>query len=154
MSVLEVAAKYRYELLYNKWKMGTDVIERFQQEPPYGWIVSRDQRDPNATATLLDRLIVLGTEVYTADQAFTHAGISYPAGSFVIPTSQPFGLFVKNVMEAKVENIYVIASALLVLFAAMMHPHTSFAIAAALLVASAIYRFVERQERERGYLNG
>ena len=98
-SVLEVAAKFRFEFLYNKWRMATDVMERFENEPPYGWIISKDQRDATTTATLLERMMVLGTEVYTADDAFTHSGIEYPAGSFVIPTSQPFGLFVKNVLE-------------------------------------------------------
>ncbi|MHC5003255.1 MAG: hypothetical protein ACYTJ0_09035, partial [Planctomycetota bacterium] len=99
MAVLEVAAKYRYELLYNKWQMATDVMQRFREEPPYGWIIDRDQRDRDTTATLLDRLMVLGTEVYVSPEPFEHSGIEYPAGSFVIPTSQPFGLFVKNVME-------------------------------------------------------
>jgi O-antigen/teichoic acid export membrane protein len=62
--------------------------------------------------------------------------------------------FIKNVMKAKVESIFVIASVFLVLFTAIMDPYISFAIAAVLLVASAIYKFVERQKRERGYLNG
>jgi len=62
--------------------------------------------------------------------------------------------FIKNVVKARIENIFAIASALLVLFAAMMDPVISTGIVTALLVASAIYKFVERQKRERGYLNG
>lgn len=98
-AVLEVAAKYRFEFLFNKWRMATDVMERFENEPPYGWIFSRDQRDPNTTALLLERMMVLGTEVYVAEAPFVQAGIEFPEGSYVVPTSQPFGLFVKNVLE-------------------------------------------------------
>ena len=62
--------------------------------------------------------------------------------------------FIKNVMKARIENIFAIASALLVLFTAMMDPYISFGIAAALLVALGVYEFIKRQKQERGYLNG
>lgn len=98
-AVMEVAAKYRYEFLYNKYRIGKDVIEKFKSEPPYGWIVSADQRDNSTAALMLNRLMILGTEIYAANESFTHNGISYPQGSFIIPTSQPFGYFVKNILE-------------------------------------------------------
>ena len=61
---------------------------------------------------------------------------------------------VKNAMKAKIENIYTIALALLILVTTMMDPYISFGISATFLAASAIYEFVEGQKRERGYLNG
>ena len=61
--------------------------------------------------------------------------------------------FIKNVVQAKIESIFAIAAALLVLFTAMLDPYISVGIAVTLLVVLAIYKFVERQERERGYLN-
>ncbi len=99
MAVLEVAARYREELLLDKYKVGTDVLARFRSEPPYGYIVPPEQDDPASTALLLERMLVNGIEVHTADEAFEHNGISYPAGTFVLPTSQPFGLFLKNIFE-------------------------------------------------------
>ncbi len=98
-SVLEVAAKFKYEFLFNKWRIATDVIERFKKEPPYGWIISADQRDQNSTAQMLNRCILNGTEVYKAEEKFAHNGITYPKGTYIIPTSQPFGLFVKHIFE-------------------------------------------------------
>ncbi len=98
-SVLEVAAKYRYEFLINKYRIASDVINKFQNEPPYGWIIPKEQVSPNTAALLINRMMLLGTEVYTADEEFVHNGISIPAGSYIIPTSQPFGYFVKNVLE-------------------------------------------------------
>lgn len=99
MAVLEVAARYREELLLDKYKVGTDVLARFQGEPPYGYIVPVDQHDPASAALLLERMLANGIEVHAADEAFQHNGISYPAGTYVLPTSQPFGLFLKNIFE-------------------------------------------------------
>ncbi len=98
-AILELAAKYRYNFLHNKWKMATDIIERFENEAPYGWIISADQRDPNATALLLNNFILSGLEVHTASSVFEHEGISYPQGSYIVQTSQPFGLYVKSLLE-------------------------------------------------------
>jgi predicted membrane protein len=62
--------------------------------------------------------------------------------------------FIKNVVKAKIESVFAIAAALLVLFTAMMDPHISVGIAVTVLVILGIYRFVKRQEQERRYLNG
>jgi predicted membrane protein len=62
--------------------------------------------------------------------------------------------FIKNVVKAKIESIFAIAAALLVLFTAMMEPYISVGIAVTLLVALGIYKFVKRQKQEKGYLNG
>ncbi|MFC1565207.1 M14 family metallopeptidase, partial [candidate division KSB1 bacterium] len=98
-AVLEVTARYRPEILFNKYTIGSDVIERFKNEPPYGWIISTDQRDKNTAALLMNRLMVNGIEIYTADEEFEHNGITYPQSSYIIPASQPFGLFAKNILE-------------------------------------------------------
>jgi len=98
-AVLDVASKYREELLFNKYKMGRDVIERFRQEPPYAWIVPQKQRDQGVTALLLNRMIMLGIDVFKSEEAFSCDGIQYPAGTHIIPMTQPFALFIKNVFE-------------------------------------------------------
>ncbi len=100
-SVLDAAAKYRSEFLYYKFKMGKDSIERFSQEPPYGWILSTEQSDPATCRLLLNRFVGYGIEVYIADEAFTHEGLPYPKGTYIIPTSQAFGTYVKNILETQ-----------------------------------------------------
>ena len=99
MAVLETAAKYRYDFLFDKWRIGKDVIDRFASEPPYGWIIPANQRDQFSTANLINKLLITGIDVYQAESSFKHNGISYARGSYIIPTSQPFGLFVKNLLE-------------------------------------------------------
>ncbi len=98
-SVLDVAAKYRQEFLYYKYKMAKDVIERFKNESPYGWIIDAEQPDQSTTAMMINRMIGYGVEVYKAEDPFLYEGISYSRGSYIIPTSQPFGLYVKNILE-------------------------------------------------------
>ncbi len=98
-SVLDAAAKYCYEFLYYKYKMGNDIIEKFRKEPPYGWILSAHQKDLSTCRLMLNRFIGYGIEVYSADESFTHEGIPYPKGSYIIPTSQAFGSYAKNILE-------------------------------------------------------
>jgi hypothetical protein len=98
-AVLDVASKYREELLFNKYRMGADNISRFKKEPPYAWILPARQSDAGNLALLLNRMILLGIEVQKAEESFACDGITYPAGTFIIPMSQPFALFLKNVFE-------------------------------------------------------
>jgi O-antigen/teichoic acid export membrane protein len=60
---------------------------------------------------------------------------------------------IKNVVKTEMESIFAIVAALLVLFAAMMDPYMSVAIAVTLLVALGTYRFVKRQKQEKVYPN-
>jgi hypothetical protein len=98
-SVLDAAEKYGYEFLFFKYKMGRDVIEKFSKEAPYGWIFPADQRDSGTCRSMLNRFIGYGIEVYMADESFTLDGISYPKDSYIIPTAQAFGFYVKNILE-------------------------------------------------------
>jgi hypothetical protein len=100
-AVLEVAARFRQELLFNKYKMATEVMARFKKEPPYAWIIPRNQTDPGNLALLLNRMILLGLEVYEAQEDFVCDGLSYPKGTYLIPLDQPFGLFAKNMFETQ-----------------------------------------------------
>jgi hypothetical protein len=99
MAVLDTASKYRAELLFNKYKMGSDVIARFRAEPPYAWIVPEKQTDPGTAALLLERMILLGVDVFRSEEAFSSDGIAYPKGTYVIPMAQANALFIKNVFE-------------------------------------------------------
>ena len=98
-AVLDVASKYREELLFNKYRMGKDVIDRFRKEPPHAWIIPEKQHDPGTASLLLNRMILLGIDVYKSEESFSCDGIKYPAGTHIIPMTQPFALFIKNVFE-------------------------------------------------------
>ncbi len=99
MAVLDVASRYREKLLFNKFKMAGDVIDRFQNEPPYGWIFPKEQNDPGSAGLLLERMQLLGIQIFESQAEFSIDGITYPQGTYIIPASQPFGLFAKNMFE-------------------------------------------------------
>jgi hypothetical protein len=96
---LTTAAKYREELLYNKYQMGRDLIARFQKEPPHAWIIPQEQWDPPTAALLLNKMKLMGIDIYKADKNFTSDGIPYPPGTWVIPMNQAFANYIKAVFE-------------------------------------------------------
>lgn len=101
-SVLDLAAKHREELLFAKYAMGKETIEKFSKEPPYGWIIPLDQRDPVVACELINKLIELDLEVFQAEENFRADGNEYPQGTYILPCSQPFGRFLKTLFEIQV----------------------------------------------------
>ncbi|MCP4901702.1 MAG: hypothetical protein GY906_32460 [bacterium] len=98
-AVLHTAAIYRERFLFGRYLMGKQTIEKFQDQPPYAWIVPRDQWDVPTAARMLDNLAFAGIEVYEADAKFTSSGITYPAGTWIVPMDQAFSRFVKAIFE-------------------------------------------------------
>ena len=102
IAVLGIAAKHREEILYAKYAMGKETIERYKNEPPFGWIVPQQQKDPGVTTDLLNKLIALDIDIYQAEESFKADGIDYPKGTYILPTSQPFGRLLKTLFEIQV----------------------------------------------------
>ncbi len=69
MAVLDTAAKNREELLYDRYRAGRDVIEHFTKDPPYAYVIPREQRDRNTAAMLVEKLMTDGIEVHQATAA-------------------------------------------------------------------------------------
>ncbi|MDH3734625.1 MAG: M14 family metallopeptidase, partial [Gemmatimonadota bacterium] len=82
ISVLDVAAKYRQDLLYNRYQAGRDIIATYTDGPPYAFFIPEEQRDPVAAAELLRRLAFNGIEVHRLDAAITQDGVTHPAGTW------------------------------------------------------------------------
>lgn len=101
IAVLDYAAKYREDLLYNRYQSGRDQVARYEAGPPYAWFVPQDQRDPVAPVELLRRLAYNGIEVAQLAAAVTHEGIAWPAGTWVIPMDQPFAELARQVLEVQ-----------------------------------------------------
>jgi len=99
ISVLDVAAKYRFDLLYNRYQAGRDVLSRYADEPPHAFFVPESQRDPVAAVELLRRLAFNGIEVHRLSAPATHEGITHEAGTWVIRMDQEFANFVRQLFE-------------------------------------------------------
>ena len=96
ISVLDVAAKYRTDLLYNRYQAGRDIIAEYEEGPPYAYFVPQAQRDPVAAVELLRRLAFNGIEIDQLERAVSHQGLDHPAGTWVIRMDQEFAHFVRQ----------------------------------------------------------
>ena len=99
MAVLDTAAKNREELLFDRYRAGKDVIEHFTKDPPYAYIIPREQRDTPTAALLAEKLIIDGIEVHQATHDFKANGSTYKEGDWVILMDQPFAALVKELFD-------------------------------------------------------
>jgi hypothetical protein len=101
MAVLDTAAKYHEELMYNRYQAAVDNVSRFTKEPPYAYVVPLEQRDLFEAATLVQKLMINGIEVQESTRTFHANGREYPQGTWVILMDQPFSPLVKELFEAQ-----------------------------------------------------
>src|SRR5579885_2020867 len=101
MAVLDTAAKNREELLYDRYRAGRDTIARFTSDPPYAYVIPREQRDKLTAATLVEKMLIDGIEVHEATREFKANGDSYKEGDWVILMDQPFAALVKELFDVQ-----------------------------------------------------
>lgn len=101
VSVLDVAAKYKEDILFNRYQAARDVVAQYRDGPPYAFIIPQDQRDPVAAAEMLRRLAYNGIDVHTLSAPATVDGISHPAGSWVILMDQPNANFTRSLFAVQ-----------------------------------------------------
>jgi Zinc carboxypeptidase len=99
MSVLDLAAKNRETLLYNRYQAARDNIQHYQKEPPFAYVIPSKQTDTPEAAKLAQLMIENGLDVYASKEGFTANGVSYPKGSWVIPMDQAYSAMAKELFE-------------------------------------------------------
>ena len=99
MSVLDIAAKNRETLLYNRYQAARDNIQHFSKEPPFAYVISDRQADTPEAGLLAQKMIDNGLDVYASKSGFKVNGVAYPPGSWVIPMDQPFSALAKELFE-------------------------------------------------------
>jgi hypothetical protein len=99
MSVLDLAAKNRETLLYNRYQSARDNMNHFKKEPPFAYVIRGKQADTPEAALLAQKMIDNGLDVYASQAGFAANGVSYPEGSWVIPMDQPFSSLAKELFE-------------------------------------------------------
>ncbi|NNF14024.1 MAG: hypothetical protein HKN72_12405 [Gemmatimonadetes bacterium] len=101
VSVLDVAAKYKEDLLFNRYQAARDVTEQHREAPPYAFFIPADQRDPVAPVEMLRRLAFNGIDVHRLTRAVTYDGVTHPAGTWVIRMDQPNANFVSQLFAVQ-----------------------------------------------------
>lgn len=95
-------AREKERFMLNFYNFARRQIEMGKSEPPYAFIIPLEQRDIPATLKLIEVIQKGGGEVYKAKKPFSAEGVNYPSGTFVIPLSQPYRAFIKDLLEVKV----------------------------------------------------
>ena len=98
-SILATASRHRGEILEFRNALCRKEVKKGRTEAPYYFVLPREQRDPGELAALVNLLQRHGVEVdrLTADAVVGELHLS--AGDLVVPLSQPYRAFVKEVME-------------------------------------------------------
>jgi hypothetical protein len=99
LAVLEYASKYKESLLLNRYRAGRQQIERYRKEPPFAYVIPQQQRDVVAAVELLRRIAFTGVRVSQLTATATIDGVSYPAGTWVIPMDQEFAEGVRQILD-------------------------------------------------------
>ena len=98
-SILTLAARYRGPFQTSYFQLGLEAIRKGREEPPFGWVVPVDQRDPGSASKMVAILHDSGIEVRRARSPFTVDGVTFPAGSWLLPADQPYRAHLKDLME-------------------------------------------------------
>ena len=101
MAVLDTAAKNREDLLYDRYRAGRDVIARFTKDPPYAYIIPREQRDTPTAQLLVEKMMTDGIEIHQATRDGTAGGATYKEGDWMILMDQPFAALVKELFDVQ-----------------------------------------------------
>ncbi len=101
VSVLDLAAKYKEDLLFNRWQAARDVAAEYREGPPYAYVIPRDQRDPVAAVEMLRRLAFNDVEVRQLTEPVTVDGLTWAAGDWIILMDQPNANFARQLFEVQ-----------------------------------------------------
>jgi len=98
-SILSTASRHRAEILRFRNDICRKQVEMGRSQAPYYFVLPRAQRDPSELDALVDLLQRHGVRVDRLNQATVVGELHFEAGDIVIPLSQPYRTFVKEVME-------------------------------------------------------
>lgn len=101
MATLRYAARFREEVLYNRYQAGRNTIQQYRNTKPYAYIVPQQQHDPMAPVELLRRLAFLGMNVRQLDADATQDSVVYPKGTWVVPMDQEFAQLARELLEVQ-----------------------------------------------------
>ncbi|MCU1383544.1 MAG: hypothetical protein JWL71_2241, partial [Acidobacteria bacterium] len=100
MALLETAADRRETIMRQIYEVNRQTIEDGKKSNPSAILVPlENQHDPREAAHLVDKLNMGGVDIYRADASFEADGKAYGAGTFVIPMTQVFARYAKDMLE-------------------------------------------------------
>ncbi|NOX89836.1 MAG: hypothetical protein GXO77_12500 [Calditrichaeota bacterium] len=101
-SLLRTASQHRSEILKMRNDLCKKEVQRGKSEPPYFFLLPKNQHDPSELVGLARLLIEHGVNVFSLKQNFQFGEIRAKKGDLIVPLSQPFRPFIKEVLEAQI----------------------------------------------------
>jgi hypothetical protein len=100
MALLDTVADRRETILHQIYDVNRQTIEEGRTGSVTAILVPPDrQHDPREAGHLVDRLMLGGVEVHRAEAPFAVDGETYNAGTYVIPMTQVFARYAKDLLE-------------------------------------------------------
>ncbi len=101
LATLSYAARFKEDILYNRYLSGRATIAKYRKEAPYAYLISQTQRDPMAPVELLRRMAFHGIRIYQLTRDSFQDGVRYPIGTWVIPMDQEYAELVRELFEVQ-----------------------------------------------------
>lgn len=103
MSLLDAAADRREALLRQIYEVNRQTVEEGRTSQVKAILIPLDlQQDPREALHLAERLMMGGVEVYRAEQAFELDDKPYEPGTLIIPMTQVFARYAKDLLEKQI----------------------------------------------------
>jgi hypothetical protein len=100
MALLDTLADRREALLRQIYEVNRVTVENGRKGDPAAILIPFEtQYDAHEAVHLVEKLQMAGVEVHRADAGFDADGQKYPAGTFVIPMTQVFARYAKDILE-------------------------------------------------------
>lgn len=96
---LFLTSQNRKLLLENFWIKGKNAIQRGRSEPPYAFLITKDNKKKDMLTYLLSQLDKQNIEVHMLKKEMTIKETKYPEGTYVVKLDQPYGPLAKNLLE-------------------------------------------------------
>jgi len=100
MALLTNAAKNRRFWLENFYRVNERAVAGWESWPA-AWAIPAGQENEVGVQSVLRILTMGDVEVHRAEAGFTAGGITYPAGSHVVPMQQPYAAFAQTLLTVQ-----------------------------------------------------
>jgi hypothetical protein len=103
LTSLKFVSAFPQVILDDFYVKSRDAVTAGTKEAPYGYVIPSDQEDMTRVAFVIHILRMQGIEVGRAKAQVKLSDGTYPAGSFIVKTNQPYGPLAKTLLEKQVD---------------------------------------------------
>ncbi|HTX42538.1 MAG TPA: M14 family zinc carboxypeptidase, partial [Acidobacteriaceae bacterium] len=103
LTSLEFVSAFPQVIVGDFYVKSRDAVTAGTKEAPFGFVLPSDQADPTRVAFVIHILRMQGIEVGRANSQVKLKDGTYPAGSLIVKTNQPYGPLAKTLLGKQVD---------------------------------------------------